>query len=400
MITPRKPLTFKFLLNLLIIFILCATSFGLGVAFNKDTPVSQDIASTEPATVANLSELPEDLQNTLSETLSLVSSEALNTIDQNMLKEGMINAVMDSLGDPYAEWLNKEESAALHEQINSQYAGMGLDTEVHSGQYYVSNVLENSAAMGAGVERGEMIVAVNGIPVMGNSKLFDAARELNTRTPKLTLKGKTTREITLNVAPYEEPAVTYTSLGNDIALIDINTFSSETADALKMALLSAKASQSKSIVFDVRNNLGGYMDACYDAVSLLSASEIVAYEVSKEEIRPISRTEEQVVDLPYIVLINKDTFSAAELFAQSLKVYGNATLIGQTTFGKGVQQSLFTAEDGTLKFSTAYFSATEDGVFSEIGIEPQIKIDYLPYTVQNDHFLEAAKRFLSNGLSP
>ncbi len=412
----NKSIIQKLLTSRSISFVIVAViSFSLGIQFqnvklNSDRPQNSTVITTvvptttlpvnsEP-TVPIVSADPSSPQITLVDALQLIDDEALFSVDPSKLETQIIQAVLNSIDDPYADWLSTAESQKLHAQINSQYEGMGFDTVIYKGEFYIANVLENSAAFKAGVQTGEALVALNDIPLMGQSSLFESAKSLNKKTPTLTLKSDTQRKVQLYVSPYFEPVVTYKVIDGNYAYIDINTFSVETPDALKKALDSAKADNVSGIIFDVRFNMGGYMSACYESLSYLVDAKVIAYETTKNNAVPITRKHDQVIALPYVVLINHETYSAAELFAQSLKYFGDAHLIGKTTYGKGTLQSLFTSETGTIKLSTAYFSATPESLFAGTGIKPDLELEEVYKINQNDHFLEAAKRFLSRGLSP
>lgn len=389
--------------------VLCLSTFGLGLWLSPQRLGYAPVAAkdsvptvTTPKPTEASSTDASALMDTLTSTLQLIADEGLYTVDLTLAKSAITKALLSSTEDPYAAWLDLEESQALRDQIANNYAGMGFDTQVEDNVLYVANVLQNSAAHKAGLLPGDALVAINGIPLKGSNALFEAAKALDTETPDLSIRrpGKGELSLTLKTAPYHEPDVTYQHLDKNTAYIDINTFSEATASALKKALEQAKADGVKGIIFDVRYNLGGYMAACYESISLLTDKAVIAYETTTKESIPVSRSAEQVVDLPYVVMINRETYSAAELFAQALAAHAGAGLIGETTHGKGLQQTLFTAEDGTLKLSTAYFSATPDAVFQGVGVEPQnIYVESFK-NYQKDHFLEAAKRFLIRGLSP
>lgn len=395
---PYK-ITFKRLIaTTLTLVLICTTSFGIGVySAHKTAPkiesqVNKAISQTNPSLISS----------TLDEVEVLVAGEGLFPIDTNSALGPMIQSLLKSSQDPYADWLSPEDTQALEAQIANNYSGMGFDTVVQSNVIYVANVLENSAAAAAGLRPGDALLELNGIPLKGSEALFEAAKSLNLENPLLKLQRGPSQELEkkLKVISYHEPDVTYKLLRDKLAYIDLNTFSQSTAPALKKALARAKADEARGIIFDVRFNFGGYMEACYLSLSYLTDSQIIAYETKKDTSIPILKKAPVEIQVPYAVLINQDTYSAAELFAQSLSAYENAKLFGVTTYGKGLQQSLFTSSTGTIKLSTAYFSATQDSSFQGIGIQPHFEVitDYKNY--QKDQPLEAAIRFLTLGLSP
>lgn len=358
------------------LILICSIFTTLGWYARIITDSTTPLPVSDPVTPQfQASRLPNSLLENLDATWQLVEEESLFDIDQDQLELDMIQSILKSLKDPYAVYMNKEEHQKLQQQINNQYTGMGFDTRIENGHYYVANVLATSAADKAGLRVGDRIVAINEIPIHDSADLFDAAKKINTTSPRLTLMRGNSKslDLVLEVTPYEEPVLTY-EIYDKIIYIDINTFNEETPLALKKALAYAKAQNTEGIIFDVRFNMGGYMNACYDAISMVTTSETIGYETLKSSRRAIPKTQETLLVSPTVVLINQDSYSAAELFAQSLQTYGDALLIGTTTYGKGLMQSLYSGEEGTLKLSTAHFSAREDSIFTNIGVNPDIEV--------------------------
>lgn len=349
----------------------------------------------------NTRHLPQELATALDDLWYTMADQGLQMPAVTASKRELLKALVASIGDPYSVWLTKEEDSQLESRLDGEYAGMGFDTVVQDGAFYIANILQGSAASKADLKIGDRILSLNGVAVLGNTELYQTAKSLTKETSELVIeRGTKTFKIDLRPIPYQEPAVTHRPLSSDLYLVEINTFSEETKVIFDQALVAIKSGGYKGVIFDVRFNFGGYMPICYDMISSLVKQETIAYEEHAQLTTPLLRTREQILDLPYAVLINQNTYSAAELFADALKTHAGALLIGEKTYGKGTMQGLFTGDDGTLKLSTAYFSAQQGARFSGIGISPTNSViqNYIDY--KDDLPLMEANKLILKFLSP
>lgn len=345
--------------------------------------------------------LPQELATALDDLWYTLADQSLQMPDVADAKQSLMKALVASIGDPYSVWLSKEEDTQLENRLDGEYVGMGFDTAKENGDFFIANILENSVASKADLKIGDKIISLNGIAINGSSELYQTAKSLSKDAFELVVARETqTIKITLKPFPYKEPALTHRPLSDDLYLVDINTFSEETRVLFDQAVSAIKSGGYQGVIFDVRFNFGGYMPICYDMISSLIKPDTIAYEEHSSDVAPISRTREQVLNLPYVVLINGETYSAAELFADALKTHGKSPLIGEKTYGKGTMQGLFTGEEGTLKLSTAYFSATQGARFSGIGIEPTQKVVQIYANYREDLPLSAAIKSSFKFLSP
>jgi carboxyl-terminal processing protease len=365
---------------------------------NSDVP-SEEAFANNPSDI-----LPVTIIESLEKLWLTIESEGLWSVDQDKVQQNLLAALSQSTEDPYSEWLTHESMQLLENHIENAYEGMGFDLISYkkgdTDTLIIGNILENSAAYFSELKVGDQLITINGVNLMGQMSLFNSAKSIQTHPIHLEVKRgdeKITSE--LMPIPYQEPPLSHYPLDGDIYYIDINTFSENLADELYTVLTKLKSDAYKAVVFDVRYNFGGYMSASYDVLSMLITSEHLGYISTKNTIEPISRTQIQLLDLPYAVLINRETYSAAEFFAQSLNTYSNAFLLGETTHGKGTMQGLYTSEEGTLKLSQAFFSATQDSLFEGVGIKPTHSVDFYSDFTNGDNAVFYAHTFLKEFLN-
>lgn len=330
----------------------------------------------------------------------------LEDYDPSDLEEGIYKGMVDSLGDPYSTYYSKEELEEVQNSTEGIYYGIGayiaLDKETEGGR--ITQVMDGSPAKEAGVMDNDVIVEVDGENVLGLS-LQDIVSKVkgpeNTQVV-LTLyrEGETDYiERTVTRKKIESPTVEYELLENQIGYIQITEFDAVTTDQFIEALQQAKADNMKGLILDLRNNPGGNLaDVIAISKEILPEGLIVYTEDKYGERKEYSCDGTKEIDVPMVVLVNGYSASASEILAGAIKDYGKGTILGTTTYGKGIVQKIFGNIDGSaIKLTISHYYTPKGSDIHGVGIEPDetLEFDSEAYLKDGtDNQLERAKEIL------
>ena len=338
----------------------------------------------------------------LDEVYSALVANYDGDIDRSLLIEGAKKGLVDAIGDVYTVYMDQTEAeeyeAALHGDVG---AGIGIEMGFRDGYVRVIRTLPDNPAREAGILAGDIIYKVNDEEVYAESnetianKLRGAAGTEVTLTVVRDGEEKTftlTRETINNVSAY----VNYV---DNTAIITVTRFDIDTGEIVQKIVQDEFANHNvKKVILDLRNNTGGYVSAAQDLLSLWIDGEKVLIQKGKtqgETATYANRNQAKLADIPTVVLVNGSTASASEIVAGALKDYDKATLLGETTYGKGVVQTLMSLSGGTmLKVTTARWYTPNGTSINGEGITPDIEVE-LTYEDTNkgrDPQLDAAKK--------
>lgn len=339
----------------------------------------------------------------LDEVYSSLISNYDGDIDKAQLIEGAKKGMVASVGDIYTEYMTSEEAseyqAALHGDIG---AGIGIEMALREGYVRVIRTLPDNPAGKAGVKAGDIIYKIDDEEVYNDSTDIIATKLRGAAGTKVKLtvvrdgeeKSFTlTRETINNVSAY----VTY---DGSTAIITVTRFDNDTGTIVQKIVNSEefKAKNIKKVILDLRSNGGGYVSAAKDLLSLWIDGDSILIQKGanlRDNTTYANRGQATLANMPTIVLVNGGTASASEIVAGALKDYGKATILGETTYGKGVVQTLLDLSDGTLlKVTTARWYTPKGNSINGEGITPDIEVE-LTYDDTNhsrDPQLDAAKK--------
>ncbi len=331
-------------------------------------------------------------------------SEIANNYYEEVDKKGMIDAaiagMLDYLEDNYSIYLDKDETDALSGVLDSTYEGIGI-TSVDN---IVARVFDDSPAAEAGLKVNDEIVKVNGTAI--NKDNFELISDLiannKNDTNEIVVK-RNNKELTFNVERSKVTIpVTSTELikmnGKNIGYLSLSAFSEKSFEEFQDCLL--KLEQEKkidSLIIDLRNNSGGYLNSANDIASLFIEEGKVIYSLeSKGEVTTHKDETKDKRTYPIVILVNSGTASAAEILTSALKDSYNATIVGNTTYGKGKVQTTLRFDDRIMKYTSAKWLRPNGDCIDEIGINPdyQIDIEYKNNTIY-DKQLDKAIEVLS-----
>lgn len=314
----------------------------------------------------------------------------LNEIDDNKAVESAIEGYIASLGDPYTEYIPKEEMEEYTEQLIGNYVGIGIYMvkNVEKNTIEVLQPIKDSPAEEAGILPGDTIVSVDGIEYDGDT--MDAAAD--------NIKGEEGTTVKLEILRKQEKKVFEITrkkvatnpvlaekLDNNIGYLEITSFDEGTAENFKAKYEKLKSQGITSLIIDLRNNGGGIVsEALQIADYIIPKGKEILVTVDKNKKEEITKTEEDVlIDMPIVVLVNEYSASASEILAGALKDNEEAKIVGMTTYGKGVIQQLLTLKDGSgLKVTIEEYYTPNRTKINGVGIEPNEKVE-LPESVVN-----------------
>lgn len=308
-------------------------------------------------------------------------------IDDEKAIQGAINGMLDSLDDPYSDYLNVDEATQFNEDLSSSFQGIGAEIQTRNGNIVVISPIKNSPAEKAGILPEDIIVSVDGkkLEGMSASEAVLLIRGKKGTSVKLAIKRAGHDElIEMNIVRDDIPIETvYGEMGQDkIAHIQITSFSENTYDELAKILKQYETEGMKSIILDLRQNPGGYLDQAIDIANLFvdSGKPIVQVQTKNGEPTVYNAKGGKKYKLPIAVLIDNGSASASEILAGALSESSNATLIGLTSFGKGTVQTVSSLEDGAnLKYTSGKWLTPNGNWINEKGIKPNIEVKYPEY---------------------
>ncbi|MBA2246690.1 MAG: S41 family peptidase [Chloroflexia bacterium] len=330
------------------------------------------------------------------------------------LERTAIEGMLASLDDAYTRYLVPVEAAVASDQLDGEYGGVGVTLQPAHGLLVVARITPDSPASRAGVAAGDVIQRVDGQPVdeEGEPTLIGDLRgpvgsnvELLIQRPEVTnpIRLSLTRE-TIIVHPVSFEMIPATSY----ARIRIDIFGDRTTDELDEAIAMAGTRGATGIVLDLRGNGGGWVTSAQETIGrFVEANEGPALledadpETGGEYELPILNPERAPTNMPIVVLVDRNTASAAEIVAGSLHDYDRALIVGEQTFGKGSVQRIFDFDDGaSLRVTVAEWITPNRSRIEDAGIGPDVVVDSAAYgTTSGDPFIRAATSMLESGIS-
>lgn len=302
-------------------------------------------------------------------------------IDEAQLNAGILKGYAYGSGDKYARYLTAEEYAAELTSDEGEQIGLGLTlSEDSSGYIRIADVLPDSPASDEGVQPDDIIVRIDGVDVLETG--FDEALASMNGNEGSTLKLTIRRDgidtdYTFTRRSIEIQSVTGEMMSGYVGYIKIAAFKKNTPDQFLDVLGRLTANGAKALIFDLRNNGGGIVKALEECLDpLLPEGVIATAEYKDGHSETIVYSDDSKLDIPMIVLVNKNTASAAELFAASLRDFCHSVIIGTKTYGKGVMQETAEFDNGgaiilTVAKCRTPLSESYDGV----GIIPDTIIE-------------------------
>ncbi|QQR84129.1 S41 family peptidase [Candidatus Peregrinibacteria bacterium] len=327
------------------------------------------------------------------------------SIDQTKMADAAVEALVDSLGDPYSTYFDQQENRAFLDDTEGEIEGIGAFIGFDENHRpAIISPIQGSPAEAAGVLPGDIILRVDDVDVSNLSieeiaGLIKGPRGTSVRVD-FERKGATiTIEVKRDLVLIK--SVLYKVVNGNIAHIELVSFSMQTRQQLREIAEQINENKNiKGIILDMRNNPGGLLDTAIEVLSYFvdDRRKAVYIKQSTHETTYETNGNGDLSALPMVVLINKGSASASEIVAGALKEYGRATLIGETSFGKGsVQQINYFNDNSSLKVTIAKWFTPEHHSIQGNGVTPDIEVIDNPNTPQ-DEIMERGIRELNQAI--
>lgn len=304
-------------------------------------------------------------------------------VDKDAMVDGIYKGMVESLGDPYSEYYSKEELESLYQDSFGVYYGVGayVSLDTTTGLAKVSGIIADSPAEEADLRAEDIIYKVDDVDVTGMSlqETVSLIKGDENTTVKLTLirDGKEIeKEVTRRKV--ESPTVNFKMLDDGMAYIQITEFDTVTVDQFTEAMAMARGNDMKGLILDLRSNPGGNLSSVVSIAKQMLPKGLIVYTEDRDGNREeYSCDGSKELDVPMVVLVNGNSASASEILAGAIKDYGIGTLVGTTTFGKGIVQRPIELSDGSAVKLTISSYYTPNGInIHGIGIEPDVECEF------------------------
>lgn len=364
--------------------LLLITAVGAAFIFTdfntaKTTEAKEEISS-QSLTSNNFQEIVDKLQF----LDQLIDNYYLEDTKDVAFTDGVYKGFIASLGDPYSTYYTAEEYKALTEGSSGVYCGIGasVSQDAKTGIITIIKPFKDGPAYKAGMLPGDILYKVNGDEVTGED-LTKVVTKLKGE-PGTSVKVQIRREgktdpisYTITRKQIEVPTIEYKMLDGKIGYITVSEFDAVTVSQFSAAVDTLEKKGMKGLVVDVRNNPGGLLDSVVKMLDRLLPKELLVYTEDKNNKKEEEFAKDNTkVTVPMAVLINGNSASASEIFAGALQDYKAATIIGTTSFGKGIVQKVIPISDGTaVKLTISKYYTPKGRNIHGKGITPDITVD-------------------------
>lgn len=314
-----------------------------------------------------------------------INQDFMEEVEDETILDGMYKGMLESLNDPYSRYYTKEEYAELNESNSGSYCGIGavVAQDSKTGNIYIVKAYEGGAAKEAGLVSGDSITKVDGKSVE-KEELADVVERMKGKEGTTVevecyiAKSKTYQTFTMERRNVEVPSVEYQMLEDDIGYIQVSGFKETTANQFSEALDKLEEKNMKGLIIDLRDNGGGLLDTVVDMMSrmLPEKKEIVSVKDKNGKGTTYYSSDDKTFDKPLVVLVNENTASASEVFSGAVQDYKLGKLVGTTTFGKGIVQTVMGLfDDSAIKLTTAKYYTPNGRNIHKTGLDPDIEIE-------------------------
>lgn len=375
--------------NLFLKILLCILLSVCIVLVAVDITVRSTLGSaSEEADTGNQSAEKLNYMEKVEEILKLIDTYYVDDYSTEKLGDYLANATVSSIGDRWSYYISAEEYDSYMEQSNNAYVGIGvtIEEDEETGLLRIVSVTHNSPAELAGLLIDDLIAAVEGESVteLGMKGAQQRVRGEEGTDVTITIERDGERfDVTITRRIIETEVVVYELLDSGDGYIKINNFDSHCARDTIAAIEDLMGQGAKTLIFDLRFNPGGYKHELVEVLDYLLPEGPLFRSVDYKGREEVDYSEESFLDIPMAVLINEDSYSAAEFFAAALQEYDAAVIVGAQTCGKANYQQTFRLSDGSaIAISTGHYQTPNGVTLAGVGVTPD-----LPVSVDEETYL-------------
>ncbi|WP_368503305.1 S41 family peptidase [Alkalihalophilus sp. As8PL] len=384
----------------LLLILVAVVAIGIGSVFlftgSFALNGNEQASTSEPGNQPNQEEVVTDVESLekIAKTLAIIQEQYVEEVDEETLIQGAIEGMLDTLDDPYSVYMDQETANQFVESLGSSFEGIGAEVSMTDGTVTIVAPFRESPAENAGLQPNDKIIEIDGESTDGLS-LYEAVLKIRGEkgtTVTLTVERAGANELlTIPVIrddiPIETVRVsTIERDGQTIGLLDITSFSSDTADRFEEGLEELEAQGIDGLLIDVRGNPGGYLDSVEKIGKLIIPGGEPIVQIQDrtgERVRYVSSLDERK-PYPIVGLTDRSSASASEILSAALIEAGDYDVVGETTFGKGtVQQTIQLGDGSELKLSLFRWLTSAGNDINGEGVEPTVEV------MQPDYFYSA-----------
>ncbi len=312
----------------------------------------------------------------------MIDQEYLGEVDNAEMAEGIYAGLVYGLGDVYSRYYTADEYAQETASTDGAYAGIGVSIQKNkNGGVQIAECYEGGPGAEAGLQTGDVITAINDTDVtdMELSDVVSLIRENKDNTIVLTVfreNEEKSREISVDVTDVELPSVFGEMLDKKTGYIQITQFTGVTPQQYKDMFAELKDKGMERLVIDLRDNPGGLLTSVCDILREILPEGLIVYTEDKYGNREEETCDgKHQLDMPLAVLVNENSASASEIFAGAVQDHEVGTIVGTTTYGKGVVQELRQLSDGSaVKLTVSNYYTPNGNSINKVGIKPDVEV--------------------------
>jgi len=346
--------------------------------------------------------------------------EAVETVEDNYFEEvdartledssidGMVRELRKRYEDRFSHYFTEDQLEEFEAATSGRFSGVGLTVNEVPRGLRVADVLPDTPAERSGIEPGDVIVAVDGESIAGVPSNASTARIKGPAGTEVTLRlipvdGAKAREVVVERADVRVPAVDGELRrvdGHDVAYVRFASFSEGAHGELRQTIERLYREGAEGLVLDLRANGGGLLNEAVLSTSVfVDEGTVVSTESRTQGERDYEAVGDAIDPRPTVVLVNRDTASAAEILTAALKNYDLATVVGTRTFGKGTFQEVIRLEEGgALDLTIGQYLTADGSSIAGEGVKPEVRTEDDPETPSEDEALERALTVLQQRL--
>lgn len=337
----------------------------------------------------------------------MIDQEYLGEVDNAEMAEGIYAGLVYGLGDVYSRYYTADEYAQETASTDGAYAGIGVSIQKNkNGGVQIAECYEGGPGAEAGLQTGDVITAINDTDVtdMELSDVVSLIRENKDNTIVLTVfreNEEKSREISVDVTDVELPSVFGEMLDKKTGYIQITQFTGVTPQQYKDMFAELKDKGMERLVIDLRDNPGGLLTSVCDILREILPEGLIVYTEDKYGNREEENCDgKHQLDMPLAVLVNENSASASEIFAGAVQDHEVGTIVGITTYGKGVVQELRQLSDGSaVKLTVSNYYTPNGNSINKVGIKPDVEVKLASELLNKDEITHEEDNQLQKALN-
>lgn len=317
---------------------------------------------------------------------NFIEKNYIGEIDEDKMLESAIKGYVEGLDDEYSEYITKEEMEEYMQDATGKYVGIGIyiANNTKTNQIVVLMPMKGSPAEEAGIKSGDVITKVDGVAYTGE-QLSEASKALKkeegtkAKVEILRESGETV-ELEIERKSIKVNHIETKVLNNNIGYMEIATFDEGCYEEFKTKWEELNKGNIKSLIIDLRNNGGGIVQEALDIADMMvEKDKTLLITASKNKDEKVNKAKhDKTINLPIVILVNENTASSSEILSAAVRENNdNVTIIGKTTYGKGVIQTIYNLTDGSgIKLTTNEYYTPKHNTINKVGIKPDIEVEF------------------------